>query len=609
MMNGSRGVDVAGPEQFAAVPGDSGGDVDRRRPSRHGDSRVVGRILISWIGLGDLRAPGDPEDCGPLARFLDSTAGSYGRIVLLNDVAEGDPARGCSSPSDYLKWLTDRLPADTVNIELRSSDRGFRNDLAGVWDFSKSICDGLLREHADAGYDLLLSPGYPTAQTAMLVASQVCFDRRSVRALQIRRPETGRPGPEIEPVELPFNLLVDVLPRVYRSWRRLESGQDDLDGAFAGIIGESDALLAAKLRSQRLASTGLTVMLRGERGTGKDLFARAIHKASGRTGRFITCNCAGFTEDLMSSTLFGHVEGAFTGAVGDQRGYFEAAAGGTLFLDEIGEISPTNQARLLRAVEQKVITRVGSTDELEVDVRLICATNRDLEAARQDGTFRDDLYDRLADDTVALPPLRERGEDIRLLVDFFLQDKCKELGKACRMTPEAVALLCQQRWSGNVRELESSVRRIVLHVGDQSDTIEIEDVSGELPDGPVSFGRPLAELASPDFFSHLVATLEELIERFGNDGLEGFPRGRKYDLLEEILWPLAYGLVFESAERNKSRAQAMLNMGENKSGIDMSKQPHDKRLERFNESVDGRPPLRSSFDAVKVKRIRYGGIR
>ena len=443
----------------------------------------------------------------------------------------------------------------------------------------------------------------------MLVASQVCFDRRSVQALQIRRRETGRTGPEIERVELPFNLMVDVLPRVFRSWRRLESGEDDLDDAFARIIGESRSLLAAKIRSQKLAPTGLTVMLRGERGTGKNLFARAIHQASGRTGRFITCNCAGFTEELMSSTLFGHVKGAFTGAVGDHKGYFRAADGGTLFLDEIGEISPTIQARLLQAVEQKVITPTGSTDEVDVDVRLICATNRDLETARQDGTFREDLYDRLADDTVALPPLRERGDDIRLLLDFFLEKNFESLGKGCRMTPEAEALVCQHRWSGNVRELESCVRRIVLHVDDQADRIEIEDVSGELPDGSVSLDRPLAELASPDFLSHLVAALEELIERFGNDGIEGFPRGRKYDLLEEILWPLAYGLAFESAERNKTRAQAMLNMGENKSGIDMSKPPHDKRLGRFNEPVDGRPPLRSSFDAVKVQRIRYGGIR
>jgi two-component system response regulator HydG len=206
------------------------------------------------------------------------------------------------------------------------------------------------------------------------------------------------------------------------------------------------------------------VLLLGESGTGKELLARALHEHSPRMGRpFVVVNCAALPESILEAELFGHERGAFTGAVARKEGRIERAHGGTLFLDEVGELSPPVQAKLLRVLQEGELERVGGTETLSVDFRLVSATNRDLAAAVRDGTFREDLYYRLNVIEIRPPPLRERPEDILLLAEHFLRIHARKNGKPIGgLTDEARAALSRYRWPGNVRELENVMERAVV---------------------------------------------------------------------------------------------------------------------------------------------------
>ena len=216
--------------------------------------------------------------------------------------------------------------------------------------------------------------------------------------------------------------------------------------------------------TQDIASLRSTVLIRGESGTGKELVARAIHFSGNRTEKpFIVVNCAALTETLLESELFGHEKGAFTGAIGQAKGKFEQADGGTIFLDEIGDISPKLQLDLLRVLQERRFYRVGGSEEVEIDVRIIAATNRNLEELVQQGKFRDDLYYRLNVIEVRLPALRERREDIPLLAEHFVQRISSELGKDVGgITGAALKVLIAYDWPGNVRELENVIERAIV---------------------------------------------------------------------------------------------------------------------------------------------------
>jgi DNA-binding NtrC family response regulator len=220
-----------------------------------------------------------------------------------------------------------------------------------------------------------------------------------------------------------------------------------LDASVPGVIGTSPAIRYLRSQLALVAPTTAWVLLLGETGTGKEVAARALHGASERAGPFVAVNCSAIPESLAESQLFGHKKGAFTGADDDHAGYFEQADGGTLFLDELGELSPTLQPKLLRALDERRITRLGETKPRDVDVRVVAATNRDLGADIDAGTFRSDLFARLADITLRLPPLRERAEDVVALLLHALQ------ATADRLAPDLVQLLLSHPWPYNVREL------------------------------------------------------------------------------------------------------------------------------------------------------------
>ncbi len=234
-----------------------------------------------------------------------------------------------------------------------------------------------------------------------------------------------------------------------------------------GIVGNSEAVLNLVEVVRKVAMTDSTVLITGESGTGKSLIARAIHFLSPRKDRaFVTINCAAIPETLLEAELFGYERGAFTGAYTPRKGKFEMANGGTIFLDEIGDMPLSLQAKLLRVIQDREIERLGSEKIVRVDVRIIAATNRDLYALVKEGKFREDLYYRLNVVPIHVPPLRERREDIPLLVEHFLKVYNSKYGKRVKLAPDAVQALMEYSWPGNIRELENTVERlVVMHEG------------------------------------------------------------------------------------------------------------------------------------------------
>jgi two-component system response regulator HydG len=238
----------------------------------------------------------------------------------------------------------------------------------------------------------------------------------------------------------------------------------DLSGGFEGMIGQSQAMQRVVQTARQVAPSDIPVLILGENGTGKELVARAIHTHSKRRkGRLVAMNCAGFAPTILEDELFGHVKGAFTDARTDREGRFEHADGGTLFLDEIGDMPHDMQAKLLRTLESGEVVRLGSNDPLHVDVRLISATNKPLEQLVADKQFREDLYFRIKGVTIQIPPLRERREDIPLLIHYFLQQAAEKYGKQIdAIQPEAQQVLMSYGWPGNVRQLKSVVEQMVV---------------------------------------------------------------------------------------------------------------------------------------------------
>ncbi len=230
------------------------------------------------------------------------------------------------------------------------------------------------------------------------------------------------------------------------------------------ILGDSPAIREASEQLQKVAGTDATVLLLGESGTGKELFARAIHQLSPRSdGPFVALNCAAIPENLLENELFGHEKGAYTGADRQRLGKLEMASGGTLFLDEIGEMPPGMQGKILRVLQERTFERVGGNVTLEAEVRLVAATNRDLEDATGRGEFREDLYFRLSVFPLTVPPLRHRRDDIPLLARYFLERYAREMHRRVRdLHPEGLARLQEYAWPGNVRELQNCIERAVI---------------------------------------------------------------------------------------------------------------------------------------------------
>ena len=279
-----------------------------------------------------------------------------------------------------------------------------------------------------------------------------------------------------------------------------------------GMIGNSAKMKNIIETVEQVAPTRTTVLITGESGTGKELVAQAIHQCSGRTGKFVPVHCSALPDNLIESELFGHERGAFTGAVEMRKGRFELAEGGTIFLDEIGEIPLHIQVKLLRVLENRAFERIGGSETIITDARVVAATNRDLKKMVEEGTFREDLFYRLDVVSLEIPPLRERKEDIPLLVKHYLDVFNKENGKDIGITETAMASLCAYAWPGNIRELRNCVERMVVLC--RGKMIDLENVPVDIREG-VSPGIAKTVLSQPS--CDLECNEKMLIERALNE--------------------------------------------------------------------------------------------
>ena len=336
------------------------------------------------------------------------------------------------------------------------------------------------------GVPILMISGFGTVDSA-------------VRALQ-----TGADDFLLKPVE------PDVLSARVNDLLERRPQQPIATPSIAGIVGRSAPMLSLFERTRRVAATETTVLITGETGTGKELVARGVHALSPRAKKpFLAVNCSALAEGLLESELFGHVRGAFTSAARDRAGVFEASDGGTLFLDEIGTTSPGLQSRLLRALQEKEITRVGSTAPIRVDVRVVAATNVELKALVDEGTFREDLYYRLAVYPLNVPPLRERSADIPLLVEHGLAQLRGRIPGAANLScsPLAMRLLRQYSWPGNVRQLMAALESAAISAGD-SGRIEAQHLPDEVREAQESSsGRYKASVVPDDERAAIEAAL------------------------------------------------------------------------------------------------------
>ena len=322
------------------------------------------------------------------------------------------------------------------------------------------------------------------------------------------RDEDSKNGTYIDGYRLREVFLNDgAVFRVGKTQLRFDTTGEEVEVRFSGkeqfgdLLGKSLAMREIFALLERVSPTDATVLVEGESGTGKELIARALHDhhPERKDGPFIVVDCSAIPPDLIESELFGHLEGAFTGATGKREGAFEAARGGTLFLDELGELSPDLQPKLLRALENEEIKPVGSNDTIETDVRIVAATNRNLQHEVEEGGFREDLYYRFAVVKFNMPPLRERPEDIPMLVQHFLAEANEMTGREdVEVSYKTMEKLKRHRWPGNVRELKNFVERAVLLTqGDQIETrfLDIDDPTPSEPEVAKQSASSMADLA------------------------------------------------------------------------------------------------------------------
>ncbi|HEV8238129.1 MAG TPA: sigma-54 dependent transcriptional regulator [Thermoanaerobaculia bacterium] len=412
--------------------------------------------------------------------------------------------------SSLLEFLDLLFQGEGYRVATASSVGAARERLAVGDGFDLVMCD--IHMPDGSGLELLRELKEQHSQASVIMMTAYTSTKSAIEAMRLGAYDYVSKPFDVEELKVLVQKALEKSRLVEENvWLRRELEQKY---TFANIIGKSRPMQEVFALVERVARTSSTVLVQGDSGTGKELIARAIHFASPRTKhKFLSINCGAMPENLLESELFGHERGAFTGALKEKKGLFHEAHRGTLFLDEIGEMTPTMQVKLLRVLQHKTIRKVGGNEEEAVDVRIIAATNRDLGEMIAAGTFREDLYYRIHVIPVRLPPLRDRREDIPLLVDFFIRKYADELGMPPkRISLAALALLEGYRWPGNVRELENLIERsIALTTGD---VIDVADLPPYLREPGPSMGA-LARLPADgiDLEAHLEALRAELMRQ------------------------------------------------------------------------------------------------
>ena len=405
---------------------------------------------------------------------------------------------------DFLRLLLEEEGYEVAEAD--SLETGRQAFATGTHDLV--LCDLMMPD--GSGMDLLREIKQSDSQTAVVMMTAYSTTKSAIEAMKLGAHDYITKPFDVDELkvilERAFEKTELVAENVYLR-RELEEKY-----RFSNIIGRSARMQEIFGLIERVAKTSSTVLLQGESGTGKELIARAIHFAGPRSRRrFLSVNCGALPETLLESELFGHERGAFTGAVRDKKGLFREADRGTLLLDEVGEMNASMQVKLLRALQEKKVRKIGGHLEEAVDVRIIAATNQDLNELIGAGLFREDLYYRINVIPIVLPPLRRRVEDIPLLVEFFIDKYVQEMGLGeRRMNKEALRTLESYRWPGNVRELENVIERaLALSPGE---VITAEDLPAQLRQSPEAT-EPVAELPSEgmDLEGHLEEIRRQLM--------------------------------------------------------------------------------------------------
>ncbi len=366
--------------------------------------------------------------------------------------------------------LVDDEPGLSAYLEEVVREEGFRarkvqsatEALAALEEEAFQLIITDLRMPEMDGLELLRRIRERDPQIGVIVMTAFASLETAVEALRLGAMDYITKPLHVQEIQVVLRKAIESL-ELKRENRRLKA-KLNTDSAEPKIIGNSNESQSLLELVRRVAPSDSTILITGESGTGKELIAQVLHYYSDRArGEFVTVNCAALPDTLLESELFGHRRGSFTGAVRDKDGLFKVASGGTLFLDEIGDMSPALQVKLLRALQEREVLPIGATKPVKIDVRVIAATNADLERKQQTGEFRPDLYYRLSVIPIHIKPLRERIEDLEDLAAFFLERACKKLNVGSRrFSPEAMQRMLQYSWPGNVRELENTIERLVI---------------------------------------------------------------------------------------------------------------------------------------------------
>ena len=437
-------------------------------------------ILFAWLGNSDIRASEDTSgtDFGPILMALET--GMYERLVLLSDYRP-------QKTRNFVAWLSGKF-AGVIDVQyatLRSP-----TDFEDIYVAANKAVSAKLSSSSARQITFHVSPGTPAMAAVWVLLAKAKYGASLIESSL----EHG-----VRPVVVPFNLAAEFFPVASKQadeiLARLVQGLPPAAPEFANIIHRCEAMKRMVAMAQRLAQRDLPVLIQGESGTGKELFARAIHASSKRKeAPFIAVNCGAIPLELIDSELFGHEKGAFTGAHTSRAGHFEMAEDGILFLDEIGELPLASQVRLLRVLQEREVTRLGSSKPRKIDVQIVAATNRVLPEEIRANRFREDVFHRIAVGILNLPPLREREGDLSLLIDALLAQVNREGTSQPgfehkKLSVSARKLLLSHTWPGNVRELYNALLRASIWTpGEEitaSDVAEVLALTASHTDDPI----------------------------------------------------------------------------------------------------------------------------
>lgn len=447
------------------------------------------KILACWIGFTDLRAAqqnGTGKDgLGPIAQAVSHR--QFDEVHLLNDIDD-------EKTNLFTSWLKTRTSSEifTHKTNLSGPTR-----FAEIYEAAVSVINDILASHSgDIRLTFHLSPGTPQMAAVWVILGKTRFPAELIES-------SVQEG--VQTTSVPFDIAVEFLPDLLKAsdgrLEKLAAGLPSEAPAFSAIIHRCQQMKQVIVKARHIALRSVPVLIEGESGTGKEMLARAIHEASPRRQHpFIAVNCGAIPAELTEALLFGHEKGAYTGADKSTAGFFEAATKGTLFLDEIGELIFPAQVKLLRAIQEKEVVRVGATSPIPIDVRLVAATNRNLIEEVNAGRFRSDLFYRIAVAVLRLPPLRDRAGDLNPLIDHLLDrintENAGEAGHEHKqLSVSAKNFMLHHPWPGNVRELQNTLLRAA--VWSSGPSIELEDIRDAIiPTGSSTdqlLGRPLGD--------------------------------------------------------------------------------------------------------------------